>query len=138
MDILELLKDILMIIIFTVITGCGIVVVRKTMDFINKKIDQIQVNTKLAEYDKLNKIIDKVQESIYTIVDATNQAFVDSLKKSNRFDKEAAAAAKDIAIDKANAMLTEEAIKAITQVKGDIDVFIDTTIESAVRALKNK
>ena len=138
MDILELLKDILQVVLFAVITGCGVVVVRKTMDFINKKIDQIQANTKLAEYEKLNKIIDKAQESIYTIVDATNQVFVESLKESNRFDKESAAAAKEIATEKANAMLTEEAIKAITQVKGDIDVFIDTTIESAVRALKNK
>lgn len=138
MDILELLKDILQVILFTVITGCGVVVVRKVLEFVNKKIDQVQANTKLVEYEKLNKIIDKAQESIYTIVDATNQSFVDSLKKSNRFDKESAAAAKDIATDKANAMLTEEAIEAITQLKGDVDVFIDTTIEAAVRQLKNK
>ena len=138
MDILELLKDILQVILFTVITGCGVVVVRKILVFVNKKIDQVQANTKLVEYEKLNKIIDEVQSEIFDVVCAVSQVFVDSLKESNRFDKEAAAAAKDIATDKANAMLTEEAIKAITQIKGDVDVFIDTTIESAVRQLKNK
>lgn len=138
MDILELLKEILAIIIYTVITGCGIIVVRKILVFINNKIDQVQENTKLAEYEKLNKLIDGFQKSIFTVVDATNQVFVNTLKEHNKFDKESAAAAKDIATGKANAMLTEEAIKAITQLKGNVDVFIDTTIESAVRQLKNK
>lgn len=138
MDILELLKDILAVVIYTIITGCGVVVVRKVLEFINKKIDQLQENTKLIEYEKLNKIIDNVQNSIYNIVDAVNQTFVDTLKEHNKFDKESAAAAKSVATDKANALLTQEAIKAITQIKGDVDVFIDTTIESAVRQLKNK
>jgi hypothetical protein len=138
MDILELLKEIVQIIIYTVITGCGVVVVRKVLEFVNKKIDQLQENTKLVEYEKLNKIIDNVQNSIYNIVNAVNQTFVDSLKEHNKFDKESAAAAKATATDKANAMLTEEAIEAITQLKGDVDVFIDTTIEAAVRQLKNK
>lgn len=134
---MELVKEILQIVVFTLITGCGVVVCKKVLDFINGKIDQLQANTKLAEYEKLNKIIDKVQESLFTIVDATNQTFVNSLKQSNRFDKDAAMAAKQIATDKANAMLTDEAIKAITQIKGDVDVFLDTTIESAVNQLKN-
>ena len=134
---MELVKEILQIVIFTIITGCGVVVVRKILEFINGKIDQLQANTKLAEYEKLNKAIDQAQETIYTIVSAVNQTFVDSLKQSGRFDKDSAMAAKQIATDKANAMLTDEAIKAITQIKGDVDVFLDTTIESAVNQLKN-
>ena len=134
---MELLKEILQIVVFTIITGCGVVVVRKILEFINGKIDQLQANTKLAEYEKLNKAIDQAQETIYTIVSAVNQTFVDSLKQSGRFDKDSAMAAKQIATDKANAMLTDEAIKAITQIKGDVDVFLDTTIESAVNQLKN-
>ena len=134
---MELLKEILQIVVFTIITGCGVVVCKKVLDFANEKIDQLQANTKLAEYEKLNKLIDQAQSTIYTIVSAVNQTFVDSLKQSGRFDKDSAMAAKQIATDKANAMLTDEAIKAITQIKGDVDVFLDTTIESAVNQLKN-
>ena len=131
------MKEIILIVVYALITTCGVVVVRKILEFINGKIDDLQANTKLAEYEKLNKIIDQTQSTICTIVSAVNQTFVDSLKQSNHFDKEAAMAAKQIATDKANAMLTEEAIKAITQIKGDVDVFLDTTIESAVNKLKN-
>jgi hypothetical protein len=136
MDWLELLQEILQVIIYTVITGCGVVIVKKILVFLNKKIDDVQANTKLAEYEKLNRIIDRAQETIYSIVIAVNQTFVDDLKKSEKFDKEAASQAKDLAIEKAKEMLTEEAIEAITQVKGNVDAFINTNIEAVINQLK--
>ena len=89
---MELLKDILQLIIYVVITGCGVIVVKKILTFLNGKIDELQANTKLAEYEKLNKIIDKAQDTITDIVMEINQTFVDNLKKSESFTKESATA----------------------------------------------
>ena len=33
---------------------------QKILEFINSKIDEVQTTTKLAEYDKLNKIISEL------------------------------------------------------------------------------
>ena len=136
MDWLELLKEILQVVIYTVITGCSVVIVKKILVFLNKKIDDVQANTKLAEYEKLNRIIDQAQETIYSIVIAVNQTFVDELKKSEKFDKEAANQAKDLAMEKAKEMLTDETVDAITQVKGNVDAFINTNIEAVINQLK--
>jgi hypothetical protein len=133
---MELLKDILSVIIYAVITGAGAIIVKKVLDRLNASIDNIQVNTKLAEYEKLNKIIDQVQSVVATIVQSVNQTFVDSLKQSGIFTKESAIEAKNMALDMADTLLTEEAINAIEQVYGDVDVYLDSLIETLVKELK--
>ena len=136
MDILELLKDILQIVAFTVITGAGTIIVRKISDFLNNKIDEVQTTTKLADYEKLNMVIDSAQKIVNDIVVAINQTFVDSLKASGKFDKESATIAKDAAMDKAKELLSEDAIKIIEDIYGDIDSFLDIQIEAIVNKLK--
>lgn len=133
---METLQEILKMIIYAVITGCGVAIVQKILQVINKEIDELQANTQLSEYQKLNSIIDHVQEMIFNVVTTTNQVFVDALKKENKFDKDAAAKAKDMAVEKCKEMLTEDGIKAINILHGNIDVFLDTTIESIVNQLK--
>lgn len=136
MEVMELLQNILQVIAYAVITGAGVVVVKKILDFVNNKIDEVQATTKLAEYEKLNKLIDQAQGIIYNIVVSVNQVMVDSLKASGEFTKESAEIAKDTAVSKATELLTEEALKAIEKIYGDVDVYLDVTIESIVNQLK--
>lgn len=136
MDIMELLQNILEVLLYAVITGAGVVVVKNVLDFVNSKIDEVQATTKLAEYEKLNKIIDQAQGILYNIVVSVNQTFVDSLKTSGEFTKESAEIAKDTAVNKATELLTEEAVKAIETVYGSLDTYLDVTIEALVRQLK--
>ena len=133
---MELLKDILSIVLYAVITGAGVVIVKKLLDFINTKIDEIQVNTQISEYENLNKVIDQVQSVITTIVQSVNQTFVDELKASGEFTKESAVEAKNMALEMADALITEEAVKAIEQLYGDVDVYLDSLIETIVKELK--
>lgn len=133
---MEMLKDILSIVIYTVITGAGIAVVKKVLDFVNTKIDEVQTNTQLSKYDSLNKIIDQVQSVVTTAVQATNQTFVDDLKKAKKFTKESATEAKNKAFETAKELITEEAANAIEQVYGNVDVYLDNLIEDTVKALK--
>jgi len=133
---MEMLKDILSIVIYTVITGAGVIVVKKVLDFVNTKIDEVQTNTQLSKYDSLNKIIDQVQSVVTTAVQATNQTFVDDLKKAKKFTKESATEAKNKAFETAKKLITEEAANAIEQVYGNVDVYLDNLIEDTVKALK--
>ena len=135
---MELLREILNVIIYTIITGCGIVIIKKLIDYANAKIDNMQANTQLSEYAHLNTIIDQVQQTVAMIVTSVNQVFVDSLKASGKFDSQAASEAKEIALDMAETLLTEEAIKVIEKVHGDSDVYIDSLIEQLVNELKKK
>jgi hypothetical protein len=70
------------------------------------------------------------------VVEATNQTFVDELKKKGEFTEEAAAEAFKISKDKALTLLSIEAAGIITEVYGDIDVYLDTLIEATVKQLK--
>lgn len=136
MDIMELLKDILQMVIYAIITGCGVMLIKSIMDYINNKIDEVQATTKLANHEKINRIIDQVQGIVYNIVVSINQVMVESLKSEGKFDKESAEIAKETAIDKAKELLSDEAIKAIEQIYGDVDPYLDVLIESVVNELK--
>lgn len=138
MDVMELLKDVLQMIMFTIITGCGVAVVKKIMEFINKKIDEVQTTTSLAENEKLNMMIDQVQKIVYDIVSAVNQTYTNVLKSEGKFDKDSAEIAKDTAVDKAKELINEETSKIIEEVYGSLDSYLDVLIEATVNELKNK
>ena len=133
---MELIKEIFDLVIYTVITGVGVTVVFKITEFINAKVDNIQKTTKLAEYEKLNLIIDQVQSAMTTIVQSVNQVFVNDLKASGEFNKETATEAKNKALEMAKELITEESATAIEQVYGNVDVYLGNLIESIVIELK--
>lgn len=133
---MELLQEILKVVVYTLITGCGAIIVKKVVDFVNTKIDDVQANTQLAKYNQVNVVIDYVQNVVETVVVAVNQVFVDGLKKSGSFTKESATEAKNMALEMANKLITEEAAKAIETVYGNVDVYVDSLIEETVNKLK--
>lgn len=133
---MEILKEIFELIAYVVITGAGVVIVKKLLTLANTKIDEIQTNTKLSEYERLNKLIDNAQNIVTSIVESINQTFVDSLKASGNFNEEAQKKAKEDAIAKAKELLSEETIDAVEVLHGDINVYLDTVIERIVSELK--
>lgn len=130
------MEDILRDLLYILITGCGVAVTTYLVNLLNNKINEIQVNTKISEYDQLNKYIDNAQDAIARVVLTLSQTVVDGLKKNNSFTKEAQEEVKQQAIDMAKKMITEEAKNAIIQVYGDFDVFLNSCIESMVKENK--
>ena len=108
----------------------------KITKFINAKVDNIQKTTKLAEYEKLNLIIDQVQSTITTIVQSVNQTFVNDLKASGEFNKETATEAKNKALKMAKELITEESATAIEQTYGNVDIYLENLVEFIVSELK--
>lgn len=133
---MELIKEIFDLVIYTIITGAGVVIIKKISDFINTKIDEVQANAQISKYDGLNRIIDQVQSVVTTVVQATNQTFVDDLKKSKQFTTESAIEAKNKSLKMAKELITEEAANAIEQVYGNVDLYLENLIENIVKELK--
>ena len=122
--------------LYIIITGCSVAVAKHIVSLINKKINEVQVNTEIKEYDKLNQYIDSAQKVISNAVLTVTQTYVESLKKSGNFTAEAQAEAKNRAVTIAKELITEECKNAIVVVYADFDAYLDSTIESLVK--KNK
>ena len=131
------MNQILLNILYIFITGCGVALTTYVVNLINKKINEIQVNTQISEYEQLNKYIDNAQDAIARIVLTLSQTVVDGLKASGNFTKEAQEQVKQQAIEMAKKMITDETKNAIIQVYDDLDEFLNVSIESLVRENKN-
>ena len=129
------MSEVLLNILYIFITGCGVAITTYVINLINKKINEIQVNTQISEYEQLNKYIDNAQDAIARIVLTLSQTVVDGLKASGSFTKEEQV--KQQAIEMAKKMITDETKNAIIQVYDDLDEFLNVSIESLVRENKN-
>ena len=89
------MQDVLKNICYIIISGCGIALARYIVSLVNKKIDEIQVNTDIKSNEKLNQHVDLVQNAISNAVLSVSQVYVDSLKASGSFSKEAQETAKN-------------------------------------------
>lgn len=83
--------------------------------------------------DKVNKYIDKAQDVIIQCVDYVNQTYVDALKEEGKFDKDAQKIAFARSREYVLRMLDEKAKEAVIEIFGDLELWIDSMIESSVR-----
>ena len=100
---------------------------------IQKKTKEI---TKEADTEIANKYINLLSETITQCVIATNQTYVESLKKSGSFDAEAQKEAFRRTYESVMKILTVEAKQYLANVYGDLDKYITSKIESEVNINK--
>lgn len=130
------MMDILLDILYAIITGFGVIVAKELISFINKKIDEVQISTEIKEHDKLSGYIDDTQQIVSDVVLTITQTYVESLKKNGKFNKEAQEEAKNRAVAIATELISEEAKNAINVLYGDFKSYLDVTIESMVNQNK--
>lgn len=130
------MMDILLDILYAILTGFGVIVAKELISFINKKIDEIQISTEIKEHDKLNGYIDDAQQVVNDVVLTITQTYVESLKKAGEFNKEAQEEAKNRAVAIATELISEEAKNAINTLYGDFKSYLDVAIESMVNQNK--
>lgn len=126
---MEFIKDLL----YILITAAVPVLTTYVCKFLYTKWTESKVNIK---NEQIQDTLDKVTNMVLDVVQATNQTFVDSLKKNGEFTKEAAIEAFNKSKETVVKMLSDDAVTIITEVYGDIDVYLDTLIESIVKQLK--
>lgn len=100
----------------------------------------IDTKTKTIKDEALAALIananEKVAEIVVHAVQSTNQTFVNDLKAEGKFSDEAKAKAFSNTYDTVKSLITDETAELIRIGYGDIEVYIQNKIESAIGELK--
>lgn len=99
------------------------------ISFINTKRKQLVDKSK---NDIMDKYINMLADTITNCVIATNQTYVDNLKKDKMFTAEAQKEAFTMTYNAVMAILTEEAKDYLTEAYGDLSAYITQRIEAEV------
>lgn len=94
-----------------------------------------ELNDKI-ENDTADKYISMLFETIRDCVSATTQTYVESLKKQGAFDAAAQKQAFNMTLEAVMSILTEDAKVYLTNIYGDLSIFIANKIEAEVKAQK--
>ena len=84
----------------------------------------------------LNKYISMLSNTIIDCVVATNQTYVEALKQKGEFNAEAQQHAFNMTYDAVFAVLSEDAKDYLTNIYGDLSVYITNMIEAEVNRNK--
>lgn len=102
--------------------------------WINVKSNQIQKDNDNA---LANKYIQMLTDTINSCVIATNQTYVESLKKQGKFDAEAQKQAFEQTTQAVLTILSQEAKDYLANIYGDLDKYISEKIEASVNINKS-
>lgn len=132
MNIAMLLKDLLYVIILAAIP----IISKYVVQFINNKSDEIKSH---ITNQKQLTLLSTITQMITDVTIKTNQTYVDALKAGDgcwneETMKEAFYRTKKTIMS----LLTQDAEDLIKLLYGDVDEWLDTTIEATVNKLKTK
>ena len=91
-----------------------------------------------AKNDTTKKYLELLDKTITDCVIATNQTYVDALKKAGSFDAEAQKAAFELTYNAVMAILTEDAQVYLNEAIKDLNSYISTRIEAQVVVAKQQ
>lgn len=103
------------------------------VSYLNARKEEAKVK---ASSEMTKKYMDLIYSTISDCVIATNQTYVDSLKKSGSFDKSAQEEAFNKTMSAVLAILTEDAKQYIVELTGDMDTYLTQLIEAEVKRRK--
>lgn len=129
MEWLPLLYEILQVCVIPLLGVLTAYIVK----FIKIKSTEIQAN---VDNDTADKYIAMVSETISACVIATNQTYVEALKKENAFTAEAQKEAFQLTYNAVMAILTDEAKAYLAEIYGDVTAYITNKIEAEVNISK--
>ena len=129
MEWLPLLYEILQVCIIPLLGVLTAYIVK----FINVKSGEIQNK---VENDLADKYIAMVTDTISACVIATNQTYVETLKKQNAFTAEAQKEAFQLTYNAVMAILTDDAKDYLAEIYGDVSAYITNKIEAEVNISK--
>lgn len=126
MDILQQIFEICIFPLLGVLTSALVV-------YINAKKNELINNNK---NEVANKYTNMLAETISTCVLATNQTYVEALKQKGEFNLEAQADAFNKTLQAVLDILSDEAKEYLTQIYGDLNIYLSQKIEAEVNKTK--
>ena len=121
-------QEILFSAIGTILTGLLAWLVSIITNWINSKIKD----------KNAAKILTSVTSLVTNVVQATYQSYVEALKGTDAWTKEAQETALNKALTTIKSQLNSEGIKFIEENYGNVEEYLKTLIESVLYKLKNK
>lgn len=125
MDWANVVKQIFELVIFPLL-GIGTTYL---IVLINTKIKELK---KQSDNDLEKKYLDMLNNTITDCVLATNQTYVNELKKQGKFDLDAQKIAFQKTYENVMALLTDEAKKYLSEALGDLQTYVNNKIEAEV------
>lgn len=109
------------------------VLVTYLIKYINTKSKELEAST---DNELAKKYISLLSSTITNCVIATNQTYVETLKKQGKFDAEAQKEAFNMTLNAVMALLTDEAKQYLSEIYGDLNTYITNQIEATVNQNK--
>mgnify|MGYP000814496892 FL=1 len=125
MDWLNILQQIFELCIIPLLA----IITRSLVIYISTKKDELKSKT---DSELAKKYLELLNDTIADCVIATNQTYVETLKKGNAFTADAQKAAFEKTYQAVIATLSEEAQKYLPEVVGDLQTYITQKIEASV------
>lgn len=129
MDWLNILQQIFELCIIPLLA----IITRSLVIYISTKKDELKSKT---DNELAKKYLELLNDTIADCVIATNQTYVETLKKGNAFTADAQKAAFEKTYQAVIATLSEEAQKYLPEVVGDLQTYITQKIEASVNQNK--
>lgn len=129
MDWLNILQQIFELCIIPLLA----IITRSLVIYISTKKDELKSKT---DNELAKKYLDLLNDTIANCVIATNQTYVEALKKGNAFTADVQKAAFEKTYQAVIATLSEEAQKYLPEVVGDLQTYITQKIEANVNQNK--
>ena len=128
-EILNNISPILSNVLILIITALSSYIVT----YINKKKKALQL-----EMDNMLaiKYTDMIEKTIIDCVNATNQTYVEALKKDNAFTKEAQVEAFNRTLNSVMKILSDDCLEYLTTITTDVNAYIYNKIEAEVNYAK--
>lgn len=117
------------IILFTIAGGVSTII----GIYFKKLADHISAKTKNEKY---STIINNINDIVQAAVMATQQTFVDNLKKDGKFNPEAQKEAFNKTFNEVKAQITPELENAVNEIVKDFDKWLETQIEATIKKIK--
>lgn len=125
-------------ILYVVLTVVLPVVATYAVNLIKAKIKESNIVADATKNDNMTKIIEGALSDVMDAVLYINQIYVDALKTSGKFDKDAQKNAFNRAYVEAMNMISDESKKIIEQVYGSFDKWLKLKIETSVNVVKKQ
>ena len=103
------------------------------VDFLSAKRDELNSKT---DSEIAQKYTNMIYQTVVDCVIATNQTFVESLKKSGSFDEVAQKEAFNRTMSAVMAILSDDAKEYIAEATGDLNTYLTQLIEAEVNKRK--
>lgn len=131
-------SEVLNYILYVILTVILPVMATYVVNLIKAKIKESNVIADATHNENLSKIIENTLSDVMDAVLYINQIYVDALKSSGKFDKDAQKNAFNRAYVEAMNMISDESKKIIEQVYGSFDKWLKLKIETSVNMAKRQ